>query len=111
MQLDGIQIDPKEWWDSHWIKDHIAKRIDLLGFSNRGRLTAEMDHRSDREYAQFPVPMFHIQNLGMEARRLPPLPPMQVFLLDTFSGQQEQQIGSRCQRIQGGKACGFRSLR
>ena len=34
MQLDGVQIDPKEWWDSHWIKDHIAKRIDLPGFSN-----------------------------------------------------------------------------
>jgi len=27
MQLDGVQIDPKEWWDPHWIKDHIAKRI------------------------------------------------------------------------------------
>ena len=34
MQLDGVQIDPKEWWDSHWIKDHIAKRVDLQGFSN-----------------------------------------------------------------------------
>ena len=34
MQLDGVQIDPKEWWDGHWIKDHIAKRIDLPGFSN-----------------------------------------------------------------------------
>jgi murein DD-endopeptidase MepM/ murein hydrolase activator NlpD len=34
MLLDGIQIDPKEWWDSHWIKDHIAKRIDLPGFNN-----------------------------------------------------------------------------
>jgi murein DD-endopeptidase MepM/ murein hydrolase activator NlpD len=32
MQLDGIQIDPKEWWDPHWIKDHIAKRVDLPGF-------------------------------------------------------------------------------
>jgi murein DD-endopeptidase MepM/ murein hydrolase activator NlpD len=29
MQLDGIQIDPKEWWDAHWIKDHISKRLDL----------------------------------------------------------------------------------
>jgi murein DD-endopeptidase MepM/ murein hydrolase activator NlpD len=29
MQLDGIQIDPKEWWDPHWIKDHITRRIDL----------------------------------------------------------------------------------
>jgi murein DD-endopeptidase MepM/ murein hydrolase activator NlpD len=29
MQLDGVQIDPKEWWDAHWIKDHIARRIPL----------------------------------------------------------------------------------
>ena len=28
MQLDGVQIDPKEWWDPHWIQDHISKRID-----------------------------------------------------------------------------------
>lgn len=33
MQLDGVQIDPKEWWDRHWIQDHIAKRVDLPGFS------------------------------------------------------------------------------
>ncbi|MGA7106458.1 MAG: M23 family metallopeptidase [Terracidiphilus sp.] len=32
MQLDGIQIDPKEWWDPHWIHDHIARRVDLPGF-------------------------------------------------------------------------------
>jgi murein DD-endopeptidase MepM/ murein hydrolase activator NlpD len=32
MQLDGVQIDPKEWWDSHWIQDHVARRVDLLGF-------------------------------------------------------------------------------
>jgi len=32
MQLEGIQIDPKEWWDAHWIKNHIAKRVDLAGF-------------------------------------------------------------------------------
>ena len=31
MQLDGVQIDPKEWWDPHWIKDHIAKRIPAFG--------------------------------------------------------------------------------
>lgn len=34
MQLDGVQIDPKEWWDPHWIKDHIAKRVELPGFTN-----------------------------------------------------------------------------
>jgi murein DD-endopeptidase MepM/ murein hydrolase activator NlpD len=33
MQLEGIQIDPKEWWDAHWIKDHVARRVDLPGFS------------------------------------------------------------------------------
>jgi hypothetical protein len=34
MQLDGVQIDPKEWWDSHWIQDHVARRVDLPGFQN-----------------------------------------------------------------------------
>jgi hypothetical protein len=34
MQLDGVQIDPKEWWDIHWIKDHIAKRVALPGFGS-----------------------------------------------------------------------------
>jgi murein DD-endopeptidase MepM/ murein hydrolase activator NlpD len=29
MQLEGVQIDPKEWWDAHWIKDHIARRVEL----------------------------------------------------------------------------------
>ncbi|MGA2355420.1 MAG: M23 family metallopeptidase [Terriglobales bacterium] len=33
MQLGGVQIDPKEWWDSHWIKDHIAKRVSLPAVS------------------------------------------------------------------------------
>ena len=34
MQLEGVQIDPKEWWDGHWIKDHVAKRVSLAGFSD-----------------------------------------------------------------------------
>lgn len=33
MQLEGVQIDPKEWWDAHWIKDHVAKRVSLPGFA------------------------------------------------------------------------------
>ena len=32
MQLDGVQIDPKEWWDPHWIQDHIVRRVELPGF-------------------------------------------------------------------------------
>ena len=34
MQLEGVQIDPKEWWDAHWIKDHVAKRVSLPGFAD-----------------------------------------------------------------------------
>jgi murein DD-endopeptidase MepM/ murein hydrolase activator NlpD len=33
MQLEGVQIDPKEWWDAHWIRDHIARRVELPGFA------------------------------------------------------------------------------
>lgn len=33
MQLDGVQIDPKEWWDAHWIQDHVVRRVDLPNFS------------------------------------------------------------------------------
>ena len=27
MQIDGVQVNPIEWWDEHWIKDHIRNRI------------------------------------------------------------------------------------
>ena len=33
MQLDGVQIDPKEWWDAHWIRDHVVRRVDVPGFA------------------------------------------------------------------------------
>jgi len=33
LQLEGIQIDPKKWWDAHSINDRIAKRVDLVGFT------------------------------------------------------------------------------
>ena len=33
MQLEGVQIDPKEWWDAHWIQDHVAKRVSLPAVS------------------------------------------------------------------------------
>jgi murein DD-endopeptidase MepM/ murein hydrolase activator NlpD len=29
MMLDGVQIDPKEWWDAHWIEDHIVRRVPM----------------------------------------------------------------------------------
>jgi murein DD-endopeptidase MepM/ murein hydrolase activator NlpD len=48
MQLDGVQIDPKEWWDPHWIQDHIARRVDLPGFNAAGSspAPARSEHKS-----------------------------------------------------------------
>ena len=27
LQLDGVQVNPVEWWDAHWIHDHVLRRI------------------------------------------------------------------------------------
>ena len=27
MQVDGVQVNPLEWWDDHWINDHIRSRL------------------------------------------------------------------------------------
>jgi murein DD-endopeptidase MepM/ murein hydrolase activator NlpD len=27
MQVDGVQVNPIEWWDDHWINDHIRNRL------------------------------------------------------------------------------------
>ena len=27
MQIDGVQINPIEWWDEHWIKDRILSKL------------------------------------------------------------------------------------
>ncbi len=27
MQIDGVQINPREWWDPHWIKDRILSKL------------------------------------------------------------------------------------
>ena len=34
MQLDGVQVNPVEWWDGHWIKDHVWNRIGQSGPGN-----------------------------------------------------------------------------
>jgi murein DD-endopeptidase MepM/ murein hydrolase activator NlpD len=27
MQIDGVQINPREWWDEHWIQDRILSKL------------------------------------------------------------------------------------
>jgi murein DD-endopeptidase MepM/ murein hydrolase activator NlpD len=29
MQVDGVQVNPIEWWDDHWINDHIRSRMKI----------------------------------------------------------------------------------
>jgi murein DD-endopeptidase MepM/ murein hydrolase activator NlpD len=36
MQIDGVQVNPREWWDEHWIKDRILSKLDP------SRITASM---------------------------------------------------------------------
>jgi hypothetical protein len=28
MQIDGVQTNPVEWWDAHWIRDRILSKLD-----------------------------------------------------------------------------------
>ena len=28
MQIDGVQVNPMEWWDGHWIHDRIMAKLD-----------------------------------------------------------------------------------
>jgi murein DD-endopeptidase MepM/ murein hydrolase activator NlpD len=28
MQIDGVQTNPREWWDEHWIKDRILSKLE-----------------------------------------------------------------------------------
>ncbi len=51
MQLDGVQIDPKEWWDPHWIQDHIARRVELPGFTAASASVPAAEHRAARKSA------------------------------------------------------------
>jgi murein DD-endopeptidase MepM/ murein hydrolase activator NlpD len=27
MQVDGVQVNPVEWWDPHWVKDRILSKM------------------------------------------------------------------------------------
>ncbi len=46
MMIAGIQVDPKEWWDEHWIHDRILSKIGS-GQQNE-QLTASAPARAER---------------------------------------------------------------
>ncbi len=31
MQIDGVQVNPIEWWDNHWIQDRILSKLPATG--------------------------------------------------------------------------------
>ena len=31
MQIDGVQVNPVEWWDEHWIRDRILSKLNPAG--------------------------------------------------------------------------------
>jgi murein DD-endopeptidase MepM/ murein hydrolase activator NlpD len=41
MQIDGVQINPLEWWDEHWIKDRILSKLDPEAASHTSAAPAE----------------------------------------------------------------------
>jgi hypothetical protein len=45
MQIDGVQVNPVEWWDEHWIRDRILSKL------APDRITAQM--------AAMPAPVAH----------------------------------------------------
>ncbi len=34
MQIDGVQVNPVEWWDAHWIQDRILSKLPAHAFAN-----------------------------------------------------------------------------
>ncbi len=62
MMIAGYQVDPKEWWDEHWIHDRILSKIgpgeagkQLTASRRTGRqpnrlpITARRKHIADRK--------------------------------------------------------------
>jgi murein DD-endopeptidase MepM/ murein hydrolase activator NlpD len=37
MQLDGVQVNPVEWWDAHWIHDRILGKLNGAGVMEKTR--------------------------------------------------------------------------
>ena len=51
MQIDGVQTNPREWWDEHWIRDRILSKLDpSLAASMKAAPAAERktEHKAGR---------------------------------------------------------------
>src|ERR1035437_1208127 len=41
MQIDGVQVNPREWWDEHWIHDRIMSKLDPAAAPAKSAARAE----------------------------------------------------------------------
>jgi hypothetical protein len=41
MQIDGVQVNPREWWDEHWIHDRIMSKLDPAAAPAKSAANAE----------------------------------------------------------------------
>src|ERR1035437_7540385 len=53
MQIDGVQVNPREWWDEHWIHDRIMRKLDPAAAPAKSAAKAEtVPTCSDRKRAR-----------------------------------------------------------
>jgi murein DD-endopeptidase MepM/ murein hydrolase activator NlpD len=47
VMLYGIHVDPVEWWDARWVRDHVTAKLTMLPRSTKGSKREESVNRED----------------------------------------------------------------
>jgi murein DD-endopeptidase MepM/ murein hydrolase activator NlpD len=53
MQVDGVQVNPREWWDEHWIQDRIMSKLApdaKTAMSSNTETAAETPHKKGKHH-------------------------------------------------------------
>ena len=48
MQIDGVQTNPREWWDEHWIKDRILSKLDPSRIETAAATVHTVAHKTQK---------------------------------------------------------------
>ncbi|MGA3234726.1 MAG: M23 family metallopeptidase [Bryobacteraceae bacterium] len=48
MQIDGVQTNPREWWDEHWIKDRILSKLDPSRIETAATTVHQVAHKTQK---------------------------------------------------------------
>jgi len=48
MQVDGVQTNPREWWDEHWIKDRILSKLDPSRIETAAATVHPVAHKTQK---------------------------------------------------------------